>query len=61
MLLSEVLVAASQPMQDQGPCLQLVKTGQEECQNQTLLEHTLTGEVPPFLVVSVVSWLALQK
>lgn len=60
-LLSDILVAASQPVRDQGPWLQLVKIGQEVCQNQTLLEHTLIGKVPPFLVVSVVSWLALQQ
>lgn len=59
-LLSEMLVAATQPVQDQGPWLQLVKIGQEESQNQMLLAHTPSGEMPPFLDVTV-SWLALQK
>lgn len=60
-LLSQKLVTASQPMQDQGSWLQVVKIGQEEFQNQTLLDHTFLGKVSPFLLVSVVSWWTLEQ
>lgn len=58
-ILMEIFAAARQLMQDQG--LQLVKTGLQECQNQTELEHTLTVKCLLFSFGSAVFCLALQQ
>lgn len=56
LLLSEIIVAASQHVQDQRSWAQVVKTGQEECQN-LLLEHTWVGKMPPsYLSVLSLGW-----
>lgn len=51
-----MIVAASQHVQDQGSWLQVVKTGQGECQN-LLLEHIWISKVPPsYLSVLSLGW-----
>lgn len=63
LLLSEIIVAASQHVQDQGWWPQVVETGQEECQNppswlllssvKVSFEHVAASLPPPVIVSSL--------